>query len=59
VIERFKRKTPAKFELARGPVVIGAVVVDIDEESGCARSIELLREVVPDPLGGSANGGLG
>jgi len=59
VIERFKRKTPVKFELARGPVMIGAAVVDIDEESGCARSIEPLQEVVPDPLGGSANEGLG
>jgi metallophosphoesterase (TIGR00282 family) len=56
VIERlFKRKMPAKFELARGPVMIAAAVVDIEEESGRARSIEALQEVVPDPLGGSTD----
>jgi len=51
VIERFRRRLPVKFELARGPVTVGAVVVDIDEESGCARSIEPLLETMPDPLG--------
>jgi len=55
VVERFRRRLPVKFELARGPVVIGAVVLDIDEESGYARSIKSLQEMVPDPLGEAAD----
>jgi hypothetical protein len=51
IIERFIRRMPVKFELARGPVVIGAVTVGIDEESGAARGIDTILEVVPDPLG--------
>jgi len=51
IIERFIRRMPMRFELARGPVVIGAAVVGIDEESGCARSMHAISEVVPDPLG--------
>ncbi|UCH33313.1 MAG: TIGR00282 family metallophosphoesterase [Armatimonadota bacterium] len=54
VIERFTRQMPKKFELARGPVVIGAAVIEIDEETGRARSIKTLQEVEPDPLVESA-----
>jgi metallophosphoesterase (TIGR00282 family) len=59
IIKRFLNRMPAKFELARGPVVIGAAVVDIDEDSGRARSIRPILEVVPDPLGASAGQGQG
>jgi hypothetical protein len=57
VVERFRRRLPVKFDLARGPVIIGAVVVDIDQESGCARSIERLVKTVPDPLGEATDEG--
>lgn len=57
VINRFRTQMPTKFELARGPVIIGAAVVEIDEKSGLARSIRSLTEVVPDPLGEAANEG--
>jgi hypothetical protein len=46
IIRRFNSKMPVRFKLAGGPVVVGAVVVDIDEESGRARSIRALQEVV-------------
>lgn len=57
IINRFLNRMPAKFELARGPVIIGAAVVEIDEDSGHARSIRPILEVVPDPLAGGAGEG--
>jgi len=49
VIEHFVTRMPARFKPAGGPVIVSAAVVDIDEESGRARSIRGLQEVVPDP----------
>jgi len=45
VLERFQTGMPRRFELAPGPVVLNAVVVDIDEETGTARSIQRVIEV--------------
>ncbi|MGE0615263.1 MAG: YmdB family metallophosphoesterase [Bacteriovoracia bacterium] len=45
-IQKFVTKRPVKFEPAEGPGGYGAVVVDIDEQRGRARSILRLREVV-------------
>lgn len=42
VIERFLLQMPAKFDVARGETIFSAVVVDIDETSGRASSIERL-----------------
>ncbi len=39
IINRFLTQLPAKFELATGPIQINAVVIDVDEETGKARSI--------------------
>ncbi|MBN1459552.1 MAG: TIGR00282 family metallophosphoesterase [Armatimonadetes bacterium] len=46
IIERFLTSMPTKFEVATGPVVLNGVVVAIDEETGTARSIERVMEVI-------------
>ncbi len=45
-IERFITKRPLKFEPAEGPGGYGAVVIDLEETTGRARSILRLREAV-------------
>ena len=40
IIERFLKSLPARFEVAEGDVQLHAVVIDADETSGRARSIE-------------------
>jgi calcineurin-like phosphoesterase len=37
---------PVRFEVANGPVVVHAALVDVDEATGKARAIERLRETV-------------
>jgi 2',3'-cyclic-nucleotide 2'-phosphodiesterase len=44
-IQKFLTKRPIKYEPADGPGGYGAVVIDIDEQSGKSRSILRLREV--------------
>ena len=44
VIAHFRTGMPHRFELAAGPVHLDAVVVDIDEETGMARSIARIAE---------------
>lgn len=44
-IQRFITRRPVKYEAAEGRGGYGCVVIDIDEESGKARSILRLREV--------------
>ncbi|HUG56303.1 MAG TPA: TIGR00282 family metallophosphoesterase [Candidatus Limnocylindrales bacterium] len=46
VVERFRTGMPRRFEVAEGPVVFNSVVVDVDERTGRARSIERLDRVV-------------
>ncbi len=45
VVSRFRTGMPHRFELAPGPVLINAVMVDIDEDTGEAREITRLTEV--------------
>lgn len=45
-IQRFLTKRPVRYEPAEGPGGYGAVVIDIDEQTGRARSILRLREVI-------------
>jgi metallophosphoesterase (TIGR00282 family) len=45
VIAHFRTGMPHRFELASGPTVLNAVVVDVDEETGTARSIRRIVEV--------------
>ena len=39
-LERFLMGVPRRYEVGQGPAILNAVVVDIDEETGAARSIE-------------------
>ena len=43
IINRFLTQLPAKFELAKGPIQINAVLLEIDEESGQTRKIEAIQ----------------
>ena len=47
VLHRFLMHTPSSFEVAKRDVRLAAVLVDVDEQSGRARSIE--RLLLPDP----------
>lgn len=46
IVERFRTLMPVRFEIAEGPVVFNSVVVDIDDATGRARSIERVDRVV-------------
>ena len=48
-IQKFLTKRPVRYEPAEGPGGYGAVVIDVDEGSGKARSILRLREVAITP----------
>ncbi len=43
IFERFLTSMPIRFEVAQGPSLLCAVVLDIDEASGKARSIERIQ----------------
>ena len=45
-IQKFLTKRPVRFEPAEGPGGYGAVVIDVDDASGKARSILRLREAI-------------
>lgn len=45
-IQKFLTKRPVRFEPAEGPGGYGAVVIDVDEVTGKARSILRLRETI-------------
>lgn len=40
ILERFRTMIPRRFEVAEGPAVFNSVLVDVDERTGRARSIE-------------------
>ncbi len=44
VIEKFMTQMPVRFEIARGPAVLMAVLVELDDETGRARQIVRLQE---------------
>lgn len=48
-IQKFLTKRPIRYEPAEGPGGYGAVVIDIDESTGKARSILRLREAIVAP----------
>ncbi len=45
VIHRFLTHMPVRFDVADGPVIISAVLVDIDDATGRASQIQRLEEV--------------
>jgi len=47
-IERFLTARNAPFETARGEAVLQGAIVEIDEETGRARSIVRVRERLPE-----------
>ena len=47
IVERFRTGMPKRFEVADGPVVFGSVLIDADDATGKARSIELVDRLHP------------
>ena len=45
IVERFRTGMPKRFEVADGPVVFGSVLIEADEATGKARSIERVDRV--------------
>jgi len=43
-VRRFVTKTPVRFEVASGPVLVQGVVIDVDPTTGMATGIERLQE---------------
>ncbi len=44
ILERFLTQLPARFEVAKGPAQLNAVLVDADERTGRARAIARIQE---------------
>jgi metallophosphoesterase (TIGR00282 family) len=44
VIRRFVTQMPQRLEVAEGNVLLNGVIVDVDENTGLARSIERIRD---------------
>lgn len=47
IIQRFLTGMPARFELASGPLLLNAAIVNIDTETGAAKSIQRVVEFLP------------
>jgi len=47
IVERFRTGMPKRFEVADGPVVFGSVLIDADDATGKARSIERVDRLHP------------
>jgi len=47
IVERFRTGMPMRFEVADGPVVFGSVLIDADDATGKARSIERVDRMHP------------
>jgi metallophosphoesterase (TIGR00282 family) len=47
-IARFVTQLPQRFEAATGPGMLNGVLMDVDEETGVARSIERVAEYLDD-----------
>jgi metallophosphoesterase (TIGR00282 family) len=46
IVDRFRTGLPKRFEVADGPVVFGSVLVDADDATGKARSIERVDRMI-------------
>jgi calcineurin-like phosphoesterase len=47
IVERFRTGMPKRFEVAEGAVVFGSVLIDADDATGKARSIERIDRTYP------------
>jgi calcineurin-like phosphoesterase len=45
VLQRFLTLLPARFDVAKGPAQLNAVLLDIDGETGRARSVERINRI--------------
>ncbi len=45
VIQRFLTRMPVRFEVAGGPVLVQGALIDVDPETGRARTIRRVQEV--------------
>jgi hypothetical protein len=48
VLERFLTQMPVRFSVAKGDMILSAVVIDIDPLTGESLSIERIYEYLPD-----------
>jgi len=53
IMARFISRLPARFEVARGPVLLNAAVITVNEETGLAEGIQRLQQEIEDPLRGN------
>lgn len=58
IVQRFLDQLPSRFDVARGPRQFNAVVVDVDESTGMARSIRRLFHREASSPAGPAEGSL-
>ena len=49
-LERFLSRRPVSFKAASGPPSLNGAFLDIDDESGLAREIRLIRLDTPDHI---------
>ena len=47
IVDRFRTGLPRRFEVAEGPAVFGSVLIDADDATGRARSIERVDRIHP------------
>jgi hypothetical protein len=47
IVERFRTGLPKRFEVADGPVAFGSVLIDADDATGTARSVERVDRTYP------------
>jgi len=45
VIDKFLTQMPRRFEVASGPAVLGAAVIELDPATGKATGIQRVREI--------------
>lgn len=48
VVWRFRTGMPTRFPIAKGPVELGGMIVDIDTESGQAVAVQRFREIIEE-----------
>jgi calcineurin-like phosphoesterase len=50
IVRRFREGIPHRFEVADGPVQFNSVLIDVDEKSGLARSIERVDRLYEEAI---------
>ena len=53
VVWRFRTGMPTRFPIAKGPVELGGMIVDIDTETGKAISVKRFREIIEKEVASS------